>query len=84
MNSDIYINQVLEELRFPFYKQSIREKSAIISIDNGIGYHTFKTIAVYRCCIRLIRIDWPAQSPNLKPIEKLWQIIKVRVNAKRH
>ncbi len=30
MNSDIYINQVLEELELPFYKQCIREKGPMI------------------------------------------------------
>ena len=71
MNSDIYINQMLEELGLLFYKQYIREKGPMIWIDDGAGYYTFKTTAVYRRRVGLIRMDWPAQSPNLNPIENL-------------
>ncbi len=60
MNSDIYTNQVLEELGLPFYKQCIREKGPMIWMDDVAGYHTSKTTSVYRRRVRLIRMDWSA------------------------
>ena len=42
MNSDIYINQVLEGLGLPFYNQCIEEKGSMIWMDDGARYHTSK------------------------------------------
>ena len=57
MNSNIYINQVLEELGLFFYKQYIGEKSLIIWMNDGVDYHMSKTNTEYCCCVGLIFID---------------------------
>ena len=51
---------------------------------HSASYHMSKTTAEYRRRVRLIRMDWSAQSPNLKPIENLCRIKEVPVSAKRH
>ncbi len=43
----------------------------MIWIGDDAGYHTSKTIAEYCRCLGLIRMDWPAEFPDLNPIKNL-------------
>ena len=54
-------------------------------MDDGAGYHMSKsTTTKWRQQVGLIRMDWPAHSPDLNPIENLWRIIQIYVSAHRH
>ena len=53
-------------------------------MDDGAAYHTSHKVTKYRYEVGLLRMDWPAQSSDLNPIENLWRIIKIRISARCH
>jgi transposase len=79
----VYIERVL-----PGMYQHLREMKheggllrSIIMEDNA-SVHTAKLTKAIHIQNHIIRMIWPANSPDLNPIENVWRLLKVRIGRR--
>lgn len=78
MKKEMYLSILQENLPAAFDKIGLPENQIIFQHD-GDPKHTAKIVVNWLQNQRFEVLKWPAQSPDMNPIENLWGFIKKRL-----
>jgi DDE superfamily endonuclease len=85
INQTQYTELVLKPHFVPFYRKMRRKYGPEVVIqEDGAKYHFASVAAKYKAGQKVKCMPWPAQSPNLSPIENIWKYLKDRIARRRH
>jgi len=85
LNRQEYTDQIFIPHFLPFYLEMRRKYGHGVQLqEDGASYHHNGWLGKLKRAWLIRSIIWPAQSPDLSPIENLWAWMKDRIGERRH
>lgn len=83
MNSFKYL-QMLKKFFVPYFRIVEENEPGHMFMQDGAPSHTAKIVKNYLIKEKIPILDWPANSPDLNPIENVWNRLKSLVYNRRN
>jgi transposase len=84
VTSEVYSNRVLPRIHqyiTAMERQNLGLKRGILMEDNA-SVHTSKFTRAWHAYFGFNKMEWPANSPDLNPIENVWRVLKYRIGKR--
>jgi transposase len=77
-----FATEVLEPLVLPDFDELRKKRPGLILMLDGAAAHISANCFPWYEGWEITRLDWPGNSPDLNPIEHIWDLLKKRIKQK--
>ena len=84
MNSTIYIHDILKPFYRDFYTCIAKKIPNLVLMQDNAPCHMSTQTRKWIYLKKINLLNWPAQSPDMNPIESLWDILEHRINIRKN
>jgi hypothetical protein len=78
-----YVDLVLDGPLMAFYLELSQARGDVMIMEDGAPVHRSKLAQQHHVEHKIRTLDWPAQSPDMNPIEHVWKQLKLAINKRR-